>query len=180
MPWMDKAERFRIEKALLLVRGRLLDLGCGYNNLVRRYGSFGVGVDVFPWPGVDVLIGDSARLPFPDESFDSVAILAALNHIPNREQALREVNRVLCSQGRVIVSMINPFVGILAHIVFRQDEQRRSLKAGERKGMWDWEVRAVLNAAGFHIERVERFELGLNRIYLATKKPNTSVCIGVG
>jgi len=95
MPWMDKAEKFRIEKALPLVRGRLLDLGCGYNNLVRQHNSFGVGVDVFPWPGVDVLIGDSARLPFPDESFDSVAILAALNHIPNREQALCEANRVL-------------------------------------------------------------------------------------
>ena len=175
MQWMDKAEKFRIEKALPLVRGRLLDLGCGYNNLVRRYGALGAGVDVVPWPGVDVLIGDSAKLPFPDEFFDTVAILAALNHIPNREQALCEVNRVLCSQGRVIVSMINPLVGILAHIVFRQDEQGRSLKAGERKGMWGWEVRAVLNAAGFRIERVERFELGLNRIYLATKKPNTSV-----
>lgn len=175
MQWMDKTEKFRIEKALPYIRGRLLDLGCGYNNLVRRYGSFGVGVDVFPWPGVDVLIGNSARLPFPDESFDTVAILAALNHIPNHKQTLREVNRVIRSPGRVIVSMINSFVGIFAHIIFRQDEQCRSLKAGERKGMWDWEVQAVLNATGFHIERVERFELGLNRIYLATKKPNPSV-----
>jgi len=75
--------------------------------------------------------------------------------------------------------MINPLVGILAHILFRQDEQGRSLKAGERKGMWDREVREVLNAAGFHIERVERFELGLNRIYLATKSQTHRFSVGV-
>lgn len=63
---MDILEGWRIAKVLPMIQGRLLDVGCGFNNLVKAYGS-GVGVNVFPWKGVDVLIGDSAFLPFPDE-----------------------------------------------------------------------------------------------------------------
>ena len=42
---MDMLESRRLAVALPYVRGRLLDIGCGYNNLVRAYGS-GVGVEV--------------------------------------------------------------------------------------------------------------------------------------
>jgi len=51
--WMDSTERFRLAQVLPYVRGALLDIGRGYNNLVRWYGR-GVGVDIYPWAGTDV------------------------------------------------------------------------------------------------------------------------------
>ena len=101
--------------ALAHCRGRLLDIGCGEGNqLVRSYPGPGVGVDVFGWPGIDILC-DTARLPFPDAAFQTVTLLATLNHIPNREDVLRECHRVLTPDGRLLVTMIGPFLGRVRH-----------------------------------------------------------------
>ena len=44
---MDLLEPWRLRVVRPFVRGRLLDLACGYNNLSRAHG-FGLGADVFP------------------------------------------------------------------------------------------------------------------------------------
>ena len=76
--------QWRIQAVRSHVSGRLLDIGCGTNSLVRCYQGEGVGVDVHQWGDVDLLVEDSAELPFGDAQFDTVTIIAALNHIPNR------------------------------------------------------------------------------------------------
>jgi ubiquinone/menaquinone biosynthesis C-methylase UbiE len=40
---------------------------------------------------VDYVVENSAKLPFDDASFDTVTIIAALNHIPNRKMYSRNV-----------------------------------------------------------------------------------------
>lgn len=167
---MDLVEGWRRRVVLKHIRGRLLDLGCGYNNLVAGYSAFGVGVDVFPWAGVDVLVGDAAKLPFPDASFDTVTILAALNHIPNRDQALKEIYRLLRPDGQLILTMISPLVGQFAHVVFRHDEDvRGGMEEGELKGLTNQQVRALLTDAGLPIRREQPFQFGLNRVFIAQK-----------
>jgi SAM-dependent methyltransferase len=167
---MDFLEGWRIARVLPLIRGRLLDVGCGFNNLVRSYGA-GIGVDVFPWDGVNVLIGDSARLPFDAECFDTVAILAALNHIPNRAEALIEAHRVLHSDGILIVTMIGPRTGELAHTIFHLDEQARDgMRVGEKKGMPRQEILDLLSACGFVVIEEVRFQFGLNQVLVAMKQ----------
>jgi hypothetical protein len=69
-----------------------LDLACGTNELVKAYGC-GVGVDRYPSGEVDVAIEDAARLPFDDQTFDTVTILAALNHIPSRSDTRNRDDR---------------------------------------------------------------------------------------
>jgi SAM-dependent methyltransferase len=44
----------------------------------------------------------SQPLPFPDETFDAVICVDAINHLPDRSQTLREWARVLCPNGRVV------------------------------------------------------------------------------
>ncbi len=80
----------RVKAVLPYVRGRLLDLGCGSNHLVRQYAN-GIGVDVHPWPGADCIVSNSASLEYEAHSFDTVTIVAALNHIPNREAVLQRM-----------------------------------------------------------------------------------------
>lgn len=45
------------------VEGRLLDVGCGPNKLVRAYGN-GVGVDVHDWGDVDLIIENAGGASF--------------------------------------------------------------------------------------------------------------------
>ena len=162
-------EPWRLRVALPFVSGRLLDLACGYNNLTRAYG-FGLGVDVFPWEGIDMRIGDAAQLPFRDGSFDTVSVLAALNHIPNREAALLAVKRVLRPGGRFLATMIGPWTGRVAHLIFHQDEtQRGGMRPGEVDGIDPPAMRTLLHRAGFELVREVPFQLGLNRLYVARR-----------
>ncbi len=164
---MDLLEAWRARIVRPWLRGRLLDIACGYNNLVRQHGD-GVGVDVHPWEGIDVRIGDAAQLPFGDAVFDTVSIVAALNHVPNRVDALREMRRVLRPDGRLLVTMIGPLTGRVAHFLFRHDEDERGgMVAGELDGMPPAQVRGVLREGGFAVEREVPFQFGLNRLYVA-------------
>jgi SAM-dependent methyltransferase len=166
---MDLLEPWRLRVVLPFVRGRLLDLACGYNNLTRAHGH-GFGADVFPWDGIDVRIGDAARLPFRDGSFDTVSVLAALNHIPNREEALLAVMRVLRPGGFFLATMIGPWTGRFAHLLFHQDEARRGgMRPGEVDGIPPRAMRALLQQAGFELPQEVPFQLGLNRLYVARK-----------
>jgi SAM-dependent methyltransferase len=167
---MDLLEPWRLRVVRPFVRGHLLDLACGYNNLSRAHGS-GFGADVFPWEGIDVRIEDAARLPFRDSSFDTVSVVAALNHIPNRQAALLAVRRVLRPGGIVLVTMIGPWTGRFAHLLFHQDENRRGgMRPGEVDGIRPSAMRALLQQAGFELVDEVAFQLGLNRLYVA-KRP---------
>src|SRR5436190_23591672 len=55
----------RVIQAVKAARGRVLDIGCGANNFVRSYGN-GIGVDVANWEGCDLVVKDTAKLPFKD------------------------------------------------------------------------------------------------------------------
>jgi SAM-dependent methyltransferase len=166
---MDPLERWRLRIVLPYVRGRVLDLGCGYNNLVRGYGS-GVGADVFPWDGIDVRIGEAARLPFRNGSFDTVSVIAALNHIPERSAALRETMRVLRPGGRFLATMIGPWTGFVAHFVFHHDEHTRGgMRSGEVDGIRPREMRTLLRQTGLELVQEVPFQLGVNRLYVARK-----------
>lgn len=55
---------------------------------------------------VEVMSGDITRLPFPDASFDVVVSMTVIHNIPSREardQALRELVRVLKPGGRIAI-----------------------------------------------------------------------------
>jgi len=172
---MDALEAWRHAKILPLIRGRLLDVGCGFNNLVEAHDS-GIGIDVFPWEGIHVLVGSSATLPFPSGSFDTVTIVAALNHIPNRADTLLEIQRVLRSSGRLIVTMIGPRTGIFAHILFGRDERTRGgMLRNEEKGMTRQDVMGLLNRCGFTTAQIIPFQLGLNHVFVAVKSEQACI-----
>ncbi len=166
------------------VRGRLLDIGCGLNALVRSYSGEGIGVDVHQWGDVDLVVDDSASLPYRDGEFDTVTIVAALNHIPNRTDVLREAHRVLKVGGKIIVTMIPPPVGRLWHVLrgsWDADQRERGMKEGEVYGMTGSEIRLHLAQAGFRISYEQRFMLGFNRLTVATKPaeyPETQPVLG--
>ncbi|PZF81619.1 class I SAM-dependent methyltransferase [Jiangella anatolica] len=52
---------------------------------------------------IDGEVADAEKLPFPDESFDLVVGHAVIHHLPDVEQAFREMLRVLRPGGRVVI-----------------------------------------------------------------------------
>jgi SAM-dependent methyltransferase len=166
----------RIAMARSRCRGLLLDIGCGPNELIRHYRSIqgmAIGVDVHPWPGADVLC-DTTQLPFPDMRFDTVTMIACLNHIPlsSRDLALQEAKRVLKDEGQLLITMINPVVGFFAHTIrhrFDPDQLERGMGEEEANGLWKKEVERLLDGNGFRIIQTVPFVFGLNRLYIAQK-----------
>lgn len=155
------------------VRGRLLDIGCGSNLLVKQYGN-GVGVDVHAWEGVDLVVQDTAALPFDSRSFTTITIVAALNHIPNRDAVLREAHRLLADEGRLIITMIPPFISSVWHRLrapWDADQRRRGMQPGEVYGMTFEQIDSVCAQAEFALERRAKFMLGINTVYLYRKRP---------
>ena len=166
----------RVAMALGRCRGLVLDVGCGTNELVRRYRSHqgrAIGVDVHPWPGSDVVC-DTTRLPFPARHFDTVVMLACLNHVPQskRGQVLQDVGRVLKCEGRLLITMINPLVGFVVHTIrhrYDLDQLERGMGEEEAKGLWDKEVKGLLAKNRLHLTETIPFVFGLNCLYVAEK-----------
>jgi ubiquinone/menaquinone biosynthesis C-methylase UbiE len=52
--------------------------------------------------------GDARDLPFPAATFDAAFLVATLGEIPDRDQALRELHRVLKPGGRLVVGEGQP------------------------------------------------------------------------
>lgn len=125
-------------------RGALLDVGCGSgwsSELFHRRGFDVTGMDLnanaFEVPehaGLSFRVGDARTLPFADASFDVVTSHEALEHIPDPEAALAEMDRVLrpggiaCIVGPNLISLLSSVLA--ARYAFRNRPPTRILVRG--------------------------------------------------
>jgi len=117
----------------------LLDVGCSDGLLVssaypKCRGAVGLDVDQEMLrrarercPEAEFCFGSADDLPFEDASFSVVSMMDALEHVPDPEASLREIDRVLGAQGRLILSV--PHKGTFGSI----DVQNSVLFAAGRK-----------------------------------------------
>lgn len=181
-PWQEKVglctlKQERMQAVRPWLKGQVLDIGCGENTLIRNYrkeGEKGVGVDVTPFKGVD-LVTDTTQLPFQDEEFNTVVMVACLNHIfkNKRKALLLEAHRVLTPEGRLVLTMINHVIGYFCHKLAWWDKfpfEGGGITAEEDYGLSAKEVIATVTAAGFVFERSESFLYKMNRVYCFRKK----------
>ena len=71
------------------------------DHVARRAREAGIG-NVVP------ARGDAQALPYPDGSFDAAYLTVVLGEVPDQEQALRELGRVLKPGGRFVVGEVFP------------------------------------------------------------------------
>ena len=92
---------------------RVLEVGPGRGELaeriVRELGAEVVAVDQSPRMveltrarGVEAIVGDVQELPFSNGQFDCVLAAWMLYHVPDLDRALRELQRVLRPEGRLV------------------------------------------------------------------------------
>ncbi len=105
-----------IRKYSKQLNGNLLDFGCGskpYKNLFQVENYFGVDMidqghtHEQELGDIDVYY-DGKKLPFKDESFDSLFSSEVFEHVFNLEDILKELKRVLKKGGKALFTV--PFV----------------------------------------------------------------------
>lgn len=99
---------------------RILDIGCGYGRTLEELQNAGynnlIGIDFSKEmiklaktknPSIDFRPTNGSILDFPDDSIDSVILLAVLTCIPdkdNQKQLIGEVHRVLKKEGIIYIN----------------------------------------------------------------------------
>ncbi len=115
---------------------RVLDLAAGTGTSaqpMRRAGADVVACDFSlgmllvgrsRLPELPFVAGDATRLPFADASFDAVTISFGLRNVVDVDAALREMRRVTCPGGRLVVCEFSsptwrPFRTVYAEYLMR-------------------------------------------------------------
>ncbi|MGH3519479.1 MAG: class I SAM-dependent methyltransferase [Haloechinothrix sp.] len=115
---------------------------------------------------VDLKQGNADALPFGDATFDTVVCTLGLCAIPDMDTAIDEMRRVLRPGGRLILVDHIESSSLLARGVQRLLEFATIPLGGEhflRRPL------TKVRAAGFDVERVQRFKLGLVERLVARK-----------
>ncbi len=148
--------------------GKLLDIGCGNNQIVKEYGHNSIGVDVYDFGSDAYIVEDTSKLPFDSNSFQTVSFVASLNHIPNRIEVLKEAHRLLSDDGVLLITMINPLWGTIRHKLawWDEDKHERRMKEGEKMGISSHELVSTVENQGFTFVRRKSFILGINNLYI--------------
>jgi len=96
---------------------RVLDIGCGVGDHLAKTGSaIKVGIELArtrlvygkkKYPETHFLQADATRLPFKDNSFDTVITVDVIEHVPKYSVFVREAHRVLKPGGVLLVQTPN-------------------------------------------------------------------------
>ncbi len=149
--WNEHLARYLF--AARLVRGRVLDAGCGSGYGARELARAGASVtavdisaETVAWAshnearaGATFLAGSCTALPFRGASFDAVVAFEVIEHLADQPSFLAECSRVLTPSGLLIVSTPNTlyYAETRKHAgpnpfhehEFEADEFRRALEA---------------------------------------------------
>ncbi len=158
-----------------------IDCGCGAGEYVRALTALGAdawGIEYSAekigeaqrlggLPEGRVAVGDIEAIEFADERFDVALVNEVLEHVPRDDRGIREVHRILKPGGVALIFSPNRLYPFETHGV--------SLRSGAKvphyiplvpyipvrlglfqywaRNYWPWELRALVRAGGFSIER---------------------------
>ncbi len=186
--WSSYFGRLLLDHVPLRKGMALLDVGCGAGfplfELAQRLDPsarltgldpWEVGVQRARWkkehfnlPNVEIILGDAAKIPFPDKTFDLVTSNLGINNFDDPAAIARECRRVLKRKGRICLTTNTE--GHFREFYFAFEDTLRELgmddflpklKAQEQHRGSDETVRGFLEAARFSVLKIvhDKFHL---------------------
>ena len=168
-------------------KGKLvLDMGCGKGRFMRklvREGALTVGIDIsrkmliecLRIEKLSIIEGSATYLPFRDNIFDYILGVEVLQHIPNTEDAINEMVRVLRPNGKIILIDRNKnsfnHVILLPNVLIKKWMQIR--------GKWMYPYRFPFEEKWFHPKEILEIMNRLCRIN-SLEYLNSSAYRGIG
>ncbi len=166
--------RMRVAARWIPRSSRILDIGCYQGELLKW-----LGPNIAPSVGLDPLyegktnvkghqfLAEKFRedLPFASGSFDAIVLLATLEHIQEKDAVAREAVRLLKPGGRLVITVPSPLVDkILDILLVLRVVDGMSLE--EHHGFSPAELPEIFTREGFRLKRKQKFQLGLNNLYV--------------
>jgi 2-polyprenyl-3-methyl-5-hydroxy-6-metoxy-1,4-benzoquinol methylase len=153
-------------------RGRILDIGCGNGEFLRRMGELGwetYGTDSSPAAvqlarrvAKDVRLARASEPVFDDKQFDAVTMFNVFEHVPDPVETLAEVHRILKDGGTLVLEV--PNVQSLAFRIVK----RSWIGLDVPRHLYHYSPKALIalaQAQGFQVERFRRFKF-LPNLYI--------------
>jgi len=139
-----------------LVSGKILDWGCGLGHMsfllkqhqfsVTSYDVADSGRDFLSKIGQKLILADDAiKLPFPNAEFDAVLSSGVLEHVPQPDGSLQEIDRVLKPKGYLFIFRLPNKYSYLEFISDRLGRGDHAVKYTP-KG-----IRTMLDRVGFEV-----------------------------
>lgn len=182
--------RTRINAISQFVSGSILDIGCGdcyiinvLKNRIYDYHGFDIQFCVpeltielvkrynvnFKFHELDI---EYDELPQLNMKFDTIIMMAVIEHLKYPENILTQLPKYLNEGGRLIITTPTPFADIIHNLgskinIFSKDASEKHCRLYNRESMEE-----LIEKNGLAIVYYETFELGLNQIYVIECESN--------
>jgi SAM-dependent methyltransferase len=141
---------------------KLLDVACGAGALLQRGGQEvnGWGVDLSERAirlarrvasHANLSVGDMQRMPYGDGCFDYVTNIGGLEHVPDMQQALREMARVCADDGKLCI--VVPNSEFFWYRVLRMEGTRQAVMEEHLMALTEWQD--LVRDTGLCVIRIE-------------------------
>lgn len=108
-------------------------------------------------------------LPFNDDTFDIVCMLAVFEHFGDRkEQIAKEIYRVLKKDGLSLLTVPHKMVDSILNILIKL-RLLDGMSYEEHEGFDHRKTIQIFESAGFKLTRWVKFQIGLNNLFVFEK-----------
>jgi 2-polyprenyl-3-methyl-5-hydroxy-6-metoxy-1,4-benzoquinol methylase len=180
MKLLDKyLQNIRIKKAgrFIIAGSTVLDIGSDDGILFKKLKKIKFGVGIEPKQDRNtvannyiILKGYFPETPLPIPKFDTITLLAVLEHIPDAEQKELALScyEVLNDKGNVIITVPSPKVDFILSVL-RRLSFIDGMSLEEHYGYRVEETEKIFSAPYFKLILHKKFQLGLNNIFVFEK-----------